>query len=156
MELLPLLPQHIVPISPTAQVFQPSHQVSGTLCPKDRATDHRSLQHHPHDQFFISSVLNRSCDQHEHHATLSHCPTSQEHIRRCELHRRNSAGLGPAGRHLLPLQVLQVQGPQLPHPLRHLHSWVLHLSTLSHYKPQPTGEDFPLGTHSSQQTQTVF
>lgn len=46
-------------------------------------------------------------------------PLSEElHLRCCELYRRDSAGPGPAGRRLLPLQILQIQGPQLPHPLR--------------------------------------
>lgn len=72
----------------------------------------------------FSSVFCHSWKQHKYRTNFPFSCPSQEHLRRCKLHWWNSAGPGPAGRDLLPLQVLQVQGPQLPHPLKQPNFWI--------------------------------
>lgn len=111
--LFPPLPQLTVTSQPPW--FQPLLQVSLTLY---------IFKIHP--VMYINknnSPLSfyHSCNQHEFDNSLPLSRPSQEHLRRRELHRRHSAGSGPAGCHLLPLQILQVQGPQLPHPLKQPH-----------------------------------
>lgn len=66
--------------------------------------------------FVLFFAFLHSWKRHANHP--DHARPSQEHVRRRELHRWNSADPGPAGRLLLHLQVLQVQGSQLPHPLK--------------------------------------
>lgn len=94
---------------------------------------------------FLNFHLSCNC----HNSQPDNRPSQELDLWCRKLHRWDSAGPGAASRHLLPLQILQVQGPQLPHPLKSLH--------LTYPRQlDPFRESSLISTHSSAWSQTVF